>query len=480
MKILKLLFAITLLSLSARAQNPVSVRSTNGFATNLTANGSFAGNGGGLTNLNGTNLQAGTVSSNSFDAGTKSKLAGAVQTTDSRALNFSAVVTTGQIVDSGSLSFDGGNASSDGTGNLTATSFIGNGSALTGLPASGIATLNGLGTNTTITNGLYSGGALSNATIYRVIATGSNRQAALPGFTYTTTNGQPVMSTQAGGFAGMWPGYSLSFAAGVQLTIQSFVGGNGNGSGGNATGAVITPNNPGSSLTAATPLFYSPDIFVFLDDAGNFQSYIDAGGQGGFVASELQGFTLFDTPQNGGNGTNSLSWGFSADEDGNRCLQLNSAFGARNQGLLTIASKAPFNSLNIRGDGHITCYNGRIFSATGFQVGNETNNLCFTIVNTNWVSGQVYTNLTGRPVHVICPCQITMTGVAGAANFSLVSAGNTTNSLAQSTLITSLATSLTNCVQGYIPINGVFTFTNLSTGTGDSGGPVNGGQYMSF
>lgn len=139
------------------------------------------------------------------------------------------------------------------------------------------------------------------------------------------------------------------------------------------------------------------------------------------------------------------------------------------------ATTGSFTTLNSSGT---TTLN--VLNTTSIVVGASTNVSSFTLVNTNWVSGKLNTNNTGRIIHVICPCQITMTGVSGAANFSLVSAGNTTNALAQSTLITSLATSLTNEVSGYIAIGGVFTFTNLSTGTGDSGGPVNGGQYMVF
>lgn len=56
MKTFKLLLALMLVALSARAQNPVSVRSTNGFATNLTANGTFAGNGSGLSGIDYNNL----------------------------------------------------------------------------------------------------------------------------------------------------------------------------------------------------------------------------------------------------------------------------------------------------------------------------------------------------------------------------------------------------------------------------------------
>lgn len=117
---------------------------------------------------------------------------------------------------------------------------------------------------------------------------------------------------------------------------------------------------------------------------------------------------------------------------------------------------------------------------TNLIVGNETNIASFTLVNTNWISGQLYTNQTGRPIQVIMPCKLTMTGVAGNATFALVVTGVTTNALSMSTLVTSLATSLTNQVSAWVAANGTFTGTNLSSGAGDSGGPVNGGQYMVY
>lgn len=113
-------------------------------------------------------------------------------------------------------------------------------------------------------------------------------------------------------------------------------------------------------------------------------------------------------------------------------------------------------------------------------VGNPTNSPSFTLVNTNWVSGKLYTNTTGRPIMVIMPCQITMTGVAGNATFSLLVTGVTTNSLSMTTLITSLATSLTNQVSALVAAGGTFTGTNLSAGAGDSSATVNGGQYMVY
>lgn len=122
---------------------------------------------------------------------------------------------------------------------------------------------------------------------------------------------------------------------------------------------------------------------------------------------------------------------------------------------------------------------GTMNPTNGLIVGNATNTVSFTLVNTNWISGQLYTNLTGRPIMVIMPCQITMTGVSGNATYAVVTA-TTTNALSMSTLITSLATSMTNQVSAFVAAGGTFTGTNLSSGTGDSSGPVNGGQYMVY
>lgn len=103
-----------------------------------------------------------------------------------------------------------------------------------------------------------------------------------------------------------------------------------------------------------------------------------------------------------------------------------------------------------------------------------------TLTQTNIVSGQLYTNLTGRPIMVSASPVLTLTGVAGAANMSLLMSGYLTNACSISTLITSLAaTNTLPPLTGFVPAGQKYTFTNLSAGTGDSATIV-GGQIMVY
>lgn len=113
-------------------------------------------------------------------------------------------------------------------------------------------------------------------------------------------------------------------------------------------------------------------------------------------------------------------------------------------------------------------------------VGNVTNTPSFTIVNTNWISGQLYTNLTGRPIEVKCQAILfaATTGVGGAAQLGLQTNGVNMYSV----LISPTATTSVNddrLISGWIPSGVTFAFTNLSTGTGNTATPQ-WGQYMVY
>lgn len=86
---------------------------TNGFTYTVSATG------GGVTNL-ATTTTNGLMSSNQVV-----QLNFAVQTTDSRPLNLSGIVSTGQIVNNGLFSTDGGSIRTDGNGGLIAALFTG-------------------------------------------------------------------------------------------------------------------------------------------------------------------------------------------------------------------------------------------------------------------------------------------------------------------------------------------------------------------
>lgn len=219
---------------------------------------------------------------------------------------------------------------------------------------------------------------------------------------------------------------------------------------------VIRPNYAGSGSLA-------------IDVAGNGTGIAGAGNGLAIV----QGTTIIETVNNNGanNGSGSPSVRF---EGNNAHSEMYNQFPG--QWDLGDAAK-PFGTIFAT---NVAIATLTVTNTNGLLVGGPTNTASFTLVNTNWVSGKLYTNQTGRPIMVIMPCQITMTGVSGNSTFSLLVTGITTNSLSMNTLVTSLATSLTNQVSAFVAPNGTFTPTNLSSGAGDSGSPVNGGQYMVY
>jgi hypothetical protein len=123
--------------------------------------------------------------------------------------------------------------------------------------------------------------------------------------------------------------------------------------------------------------------------------------------------------------------------------------------------------------------NGGTVTTPSLIVGAATNTPSFTLIQTNWIDGGTYTNVTGRTLWVMSPCTVTTgTGVAGTACYALKVPGQTTNFFAAGTLATSLAMPYTNTVQGFVPAAGTFIWTNLSSGTGSSAAIVKGGQYI--
>lgn len=113
-------------------------------------------------------------------------------------------------------------------------------------------------------------------------------------------------------------------------------------------------------------------------------------------------------------------------------------------------------------------------------MGAITNVASFTLIQTNWIDGSLNTNQTGRPIYVVTPCKLTTTGVSGNASYSLQVPGQTTNQFGIATIVTSIAMSYTNQVSAFVPAGSTYTFTNTSSGAGDSGAILNGGQYMVY
>lgn len=143
---------------------------------------------------------------------------------------------------------------------------------------------------------------------------------------------------------------------------------------------------------------------------------------------------------------------------------------------LGITNNASILSNNIVAGNGITITSGANGQLTLATSGSGTNGV--TLINTNFISGNLYTNTYGYPIFVLSPVAITEAAVVGNSTIQLQVPGATTNQLSASTLITSIAGSITNIVAASVASGGTYVFTNLSTGAGNGSSIPNGGQIF--
>lgn len=108
-----------------------------------------------------------------------------------------------------------------------------------------------------------------------------------------------------------------------------------------------------------------------------------------------------------------------------------------------------------------------------------------TMVLTNFVLNQVYTNTSVQPILVRASAYLVSAAVNGDCSLDLMYSklGNTSyflvDRVARSTVVTGFAVSTTNSVVGIFTNLGSYYFTNTSSGGGNSAGLVDGtGQYV--
>lgn len=148
-------------------------------------------------------------------------------------------------------------------------------------------------------------------------------------------------------------------------------------------------------------------------------------------------------------------------------------------------------------DAGLVQQNWRLFGAAAFMSANGANftnatnvnlilvnqlaatNIAFTLTQTNFILNQVYTNTNTAPIQVSAMATIVTTGVSGNAGIALRVVNVQTNTVGLNTLVTSIAMNYTNMLSGFVPSLGVYTFTNISSGAGDSAS-VSGGQYIIY
>lgn len=194
-----------------------------------------------------------------------------------------------------------------------------------------------------------------------------------------------------------------------------------------------------------------------------------------------------------------LGCSFSATDGGvtsnNVCLEITASTGN-----ITV-SGCTFYSHSLSGSTNYVFYNGAgantnsvfesdncipNFSTNNVYGGNvimlgsvPATNVVFSIIQTNFVSGKLYTNTYGVPILVSANATLVTTGVAGNATLSLLASTYLTNAFSVGTLLTSIAMPYTNVLSMVIPASQTYTFTNTSTGAGNSASVV-GGQILVY
>lgn len=125
-------------------------------------------------------------------------------------------------------------------------------------------------------------------------------------------------------------------------------------------------------------------------------------------------------------------------------------------------------------------YQGNLGTATNLP----STNINFGLfpIQTNFISGQLYTNGYNRPVQALANIGITTAAVTGDAGMALwiisgVGRGTTNYESISTTVAVSLAMSYTNQLSGFIPTNAIYAFTNISSGAGNSATLIGGQIY---
>ena len=98
-----------------------------------------------------------------------------------------------------------------------------------------------------------------------------------------------------------------------------------------------------------------------------------------------------------------------------------------------------------------------------------------TITQTNFVSGFIYTNTSGRPQMVLAGVALTVAAISGAAEMSFyvdpVGALNftRTNRITLGTVVGTVVDTYVFQLTGIVPASGSYVITNTSRGAGNSG-----------
>lgn len=115
----------------------------------------------------------------------------------------------------------------------------------------------------------------------------------------------------------------------------------------------------------------------------------------------------------------------------------------------------------------------------------STNTSPVVLTQTNFISGKLYTNLSGRPIYVQATAALTGALVNGSSEMDLKTGDGASMSVVSSakknTILTGLTISDQYQIGAYVSTNTVYTFTNTSSGAGNASSLVAGsGQVIQF
>jgi len=442
---------------------------TNG-ETDVTLSGTFNGNGGGLTNL--TLLTGGQPIYMNFDSVNPG--AGV----DATAYLASFGITLANVSQPGSV-YIVGDTNYYGTGAVTASS-------------SHNFLLQSVGGSVPCSYTLNFSAPLQSVTFTRIAISGS---FSTPAWTATAYAGNSAVGSVGDP--------NLNGDTGQPAHIYTI-------SGHGITSLTVSGNGAGFTAAASAPL----DDFYMVPDTLNVNGAVVAvsfsgngGGLTNLSASALSGSLSGGVTLSASNLTGTVSVAqlpASLVTNNETGVTLSGAFNGNLNGSATTATLASnvvsgiaitnafiTNSIFAGNGGGLTNLNASALSgAIPGGVTLSATNLTGTIllaqlpmpalIQTNFIDGQRYTNNYGWPLTISATIVLNTASVTGSANESLAiqaspAVGGFTNVCAISTIVGSSALHYTNHINGFVPTNAIYWFTNLSAGAGNSA-VVNGGQ----
>jgi hypothetical protein len=121
-----------------------------------------------------------------------------------------------------------------------------------------------------------------------------------------------------------------------------------------------------------------------------------------------------------------------------------------------------------------------IGSFTNIMNGNEPK-----LISTNWISGKLYTNVSGALQYVQCPVSVTTAAINGSARVEFVVGTGTTPLFTNAifggqTTGSSLAVTNLGTLTGYVLPSQMFYFSNSLVGAGDAARTLPNGQQVTY